>query len=175
MPVHSFNAVCRSDAKILILGTMPGIASLSENAYYAHPRNAFWPIIIAWKTQEAASYESVQHYSYKARLQLLKQAGIALWDVLSECERQGSLDSAIQKDTAEPNDFSQFFSQYSSIQRVLFNGKTAEHLYLKRVLNTQKVALPRQAYYCLPSTSPAMASLNLNQKANRWHQALQLQ
>lgn len=81
-----FNPITNQSAKILILGSMPGVKSLEANEYYAHPRNAFWPIMNAIFGFDAA-------LPYTQRIAALKAANVALWDVLQQCERTGSLDS----------------------------------------------------------------------------------
>jgi len=95
--VTSFPPIAKPSASILILGSMPGIASLEATQYYAHPRNAFWPIM-------ADLYGFEVTLPYPARIEALKAANVALWDVLQQCERQGSLDSAIKKASRIPND-----------------------------------------------------------------------
>ena len=99
--VRSFPPIESAAARVLILGTMPGIVSLRENQYYAHPQNAFWRIAGAILGFDAAS-------PYAVRVALLRAAGIAVWDVLKSCTRQGSLDSDIVHATAVPNDLPAF-------------------------------------------------------------------
>lgn len=137
---------------------MPGVASLDANEYYAHPRNAFWPIM--------CQLFDVVAEDYPAKAQLIKQQQIALWDVLMQCRREGSLDAAIEPDSIKCNNFVSFLADYPSIDRVIFNGKTAHRLFVKQVLpdiDKHKLQL------CIaPSTSPAMASLTLTQKKEKW-------
>jgi TDG/mug DNA glycosylase family protein len=146
----------------MILGTMPSAASLEESFYYAHPRNAFWPILSDYFKQPI---ETVNQ-----KIALCKQSGILLWDVLSSCERQGSLDSAIKQ--PEANDFEALFKNYPNLKVVLFNGKAAQNLFEKQVMKKQK--LPDDLiFFSLPSTSPANAQLTFENKRVLWHETLE--
>lgn len=148
-------------AKLLILGTMPSVESLNQSFYYAHPRNAFWPILSALLGQKLITVEQ--------KVDALKSAGILLWDVLASCERSGSLDSAIQKPLA--NDFTWIFKQHPHIKVIVFNGKTAETLFRRHVLGEQN--LPTDlTLLTLPSTSPANARLTLEDKRLLWQEKL---
>ena len=94
--VQSFPPVVSRNSKVLILGSMPGEVSLKAEQYYAHPRNAFWPIM-------GELFGAGPSLPYQERLVALDNAGIALWDSLRACTRPGSLDSAIRDE--EANDF----------------------------------------------------------------------
>lgn len=157
----AFLPVARADARLLILGSMPGEASLREQQYYAHPRNAFWLIL------EGLLGISRQA-SYAARCEALMEHRIALWDVIAACERVGSLDQSIRAESVRVNDFATFYAAMPALQRVIFNGTTAEREYRRRVLPT--LPSPAQALRCdrLPSTSPAHASLRFEQKLSAW-------
>ncbi|MBV7482712.1 DNA-deoxyinosine glycosylase [Bordetella sp. BOR01] len=151
-------------ARILVLGSMPGVASLRRQQYYAHPRNAFWPIAAAVFGFDAGA-------GYAERVAALAAAGVALWDVLQACDRAGSLDADIDEATAEPNDFDAFFRAHPGIARVYFNGAKAAALYRRRVL-PRLVDGGRLQYLDLPSTSPAHAAMSLQDKSAAWQRAL---
>jgi hypoxanthine-DNA glycosylase len=156
-PVYCLPPIEDANARILILGSMPGRESLRAGQYYAHPRNAFWRIM-------GELTGSRPEMNYDARTQILKSAGIALWDVLAACKRHSSLDSDIS--SMVPNDFQSFFQSHPHITRVFFNGSMAEKCYQKSVL---PVLTPRNLHYLrLPSTSPAHASLSYDQKLCAW-------
>jgi hypoxanthine-DNA glycosylase len=160
--VSSFAPIGNEQAKILILGSMPSDASIQEQEYYAHQRNAFWPILISLFNSNS------DQYNYTQRKNMLIKNNIALWDVLQSCYRKGSLDTAIQMDTVIVNDFFQFFSKHTEIKKVCFNGAKAEDVYLKYVLPTVKQQFGYLEYVRLPSTSPAHAAMTLRQKTDAW-------
>ncbi len=109
---------------------------------------------------------------YPERADLLVQHRIALWDVMMHCERPGSLDSAISEASIETNPFHSFFKSHPKIRAILFNGSKAETTYRKRVLPTLPPRYTQLKMVRLPSTSPAMASLNRQQKLEQWRMAL---
>lgn len=156
-----FPYVARPDARVLILGSMPSIASLEATQYYAHPRNAFWPIM-----GELLGFDAA--LSYEQRLEQFREHGIALWDVVHRCRRPGSLDSSIETDSVEANDFTGFFAAHPQIKAIFFNGGTAETLFKRMVLpllSEPLLGLPMQR---LPSTSPAHAARSFDQKLTVW-------
>jgi double-stranded uracil-DNA glycosylase len=159
--IHSFPPIAARTARVLILGTMPSKASLRACQYYAHPQNLFWRIVGGLLGFDPAS-------PYQTRTALVQTAGIAIWDVLKSCTRMSSLDSDIEGSSAVPNDFAAFFVEHPHIQRICFNGATAEALYMKRV-RPRLAAHPDIQYVRLPSTSPANASLALSEKVRAWH------
>jgi len=161
--VQSFPPVASVGARVLILGSMPGVASLAARQYYAHPRNAFWPIVARVLGIEAG-------LPYGDRLQVLGKLGIALWDVLQGCERDGSLDSDIAPASRQLNDFAGFFAQHRRIAAVLCNGTTAHGLFVRHVLPT--FSAPSWIVHRLPSTSPAHAARSLAQKTAAWRRVL---
>lgn len=153
---RGFPPIAAPDARVLILGTLPGQASLTARQYYAHPRNAFWPILgtIAGFAPDAP---------YEARVAALVRARIAVWDVCEAAVRPGSLDSAIAADSVKPNDFATFFAHHRHVARVCFNGGTAARLYRRHALPDRGIE-----FVVLPSTSPAHAAMNLAAKRRRW-------
>lgn len=158
--IRSFPAIARTDARILILGSIPGRESLRRQRYYAHPRNAFWPIV--------CQLFSIQDEDYDSRTAQLSEAGVALWDVLQACFRSTSLDSDIDNRTILTNDFNTFFPGHPAIHRVFFNGAKAESVYLKQVLPQLQGAAAELPLQRLPSTSPAHAAMSLEQKLDAW-------
>lgn len=151
MPLcSSFLPAVRSDSEVLILGSMPGIRSLTEQQYYAHPQNRFWPTIATLLNKGTVPE------AYEDKLALLLNHRIALWDVLKFCHREGSLDSAITAESA--NDFHAFLSRHSRIHRICFNGGKACAAYKKHI---GWIFSDRISYIQLPSTSPANAKWRL--------------
>jgi len=175
MSVQSFNAVCDASTRTLVLGTMPGVASINAAEYYAHKRNAFWPIMLGIINDKPASYQLPDQFDYETRIAQLLGYGIGLWDVLAQCDRDGSLDSAIVSDSIVVNDFVTLFEQFPQISTVAFNGKTAQKLFNRHALPEiveRSIATETKRWLSLPSTSPAMASLNLAQKYDVWQVSL---
>ena len=158
---YGFPPIIGKNPQILILGSMPGIKSLEEQQYYAHPRNAFWPIM-------SALFAIDLNLNYQQRCEGLSRQGVAVWDVLKSCQRQGSLDSAIEKDTIEINDFNQLLTDHTSIKHIYFNGGAAEQLFKRYVLKTLSNSQLNITMMKLPSTSPAHASKTFEQKYNEW-------
>ncbi|MBT8144332.1 MAG: DNA-deoxyinosine glycosylase [Gammaproteobacteria bacterium] len=161
--IESFAAVARVDARVLVLGSMPGERSLRDNEYYAHPRNRFWDIM----AQLVGIDRSVP---YHERIAGLSDCGIALWDVLSRCQRSGSLDSAIRE--PQVNDFRAFLHDHPSIQAVFFNGGKAESLWQRLVIPRVPATLLPAHQVRLPSTSPAYAAMSFEDKLAAWQQLL---
>ncbi len=155
-----FPPISKSNATILILGSMPGQKSLQEQQYYAHSRNSFWPVIYQlFNVDKGLNYEQC--------IQLLHDHKIALWDVLKSCYREGSLDSDIDHSTIEANDFNKFLHTHKKIKHIFFNGGKAEQLFKKEVLKNIEQSKNLQ-YHKLPSTSPAHAAKSFEQKLQEW-------
>jgi hypoxanthine-DNA glycosylase len=158
---RGFPPIAALDARVLILGSLPGQASLAAQQYYAQPQNAFWRIM-------GELFGAGPGVPYAARAERLRASGIALWDVCSEAVRPGSLDAAIDLATVVTNDFVRFFGKHPRIAHVCVNGGTAHRLYLRRVQPGLPEPLSSLPLHLLPSTSPAHASLRFAQKLERW-------
>ena len=162
--VQSFAPVIGRDPRILILGSMPGVASLEAVQYYAHPRNAFWPIMAALFGIDVDS-------DYDTRIEQISNKPLALWDTLKGCERPGSLDSNIRRESVEVNDIPGLLEEHSSIVAVACNGATSANYFRKLVLPR----MPDPARIDLlkmPSTSPANAGMRFAQKLDAWRRLL---
>ncbi len=165
MQIQSFPPIGRADAQILILGSMPGVASLEAGQYYAHPRNVFWRIM-------GELLGAGPELDYAVRVERVMARRIAVWDVLKSCVRWGSLDSSIETDSIVPNDFAAFFDAHANIARVYFNGGTAERVFRRYVWAGLGPRVERIAFARLPSTSPAHAGRSFEQKLDAWRAAI---
>lgn len=158
---RSFPPLARSGARILVLGSLPGDASLAQNQYYAFPQNSFWKI-----TGTLCGFSPDAPYA--ARAEALTRAGIALWDVVSAGTRPGSLDSAIRD--VEPNDVARLLDDFPAIRKICCNGGTAFRLlkkYFPELFRRTDLEIIQ-----LPSTSPAAARFSFEEKLARWRTAL---
>lgn len=153
--------VVASDCRVLILGSMPGAASLQAARYYAHPRNRFWPLMAALADVPAEA-------TYGERLVALQRAGIGLWDVIGECRRSGSLDSAIVRGSERANALVPLIVSLGQLRVIAFNGATAASLFCRHV--EPQLAELRQPVQriALPSTSPAHAAMGLEALREAW-------
>lgn len=161
--VRSFDPIADRNAEILILGSMPGRASLAAGQYYAHAQNVFWRIVLDLLEIDARS-------PYQSRVEALKSARIAVWDVLQSCVRKGSLDTMIEKETEVANDFKTFFRTHRRITRVFFNGAKAEASFRRHIF--RELDRGPAIFVRLPSTSPANASLSFARKLGAWRAIL---
>ena len=143
-------------AKVLVLGTLPSEESLRRREYYAHPSNAFWPIM-------EAIFGIPATLPYQERSRRLAGAGVAVWDVCAAAHRPGSLDASIRRGSEDPNDFASFLTQHSQLKLICFNGAKAAELFRKRV----KLDTPIRVCE-LPSTSPANAKMRRAEKIKAW-------
>ena len=156
MICRSFDPVYAPGARVLIVGSMPSVKSLADAQYYAHPRNAFWPILFeVFGTEWTDDYE--------AKKELIRYNGLVLWDVAGVCEREGSLDSNMRD--IQFNDFASLYASCPDIHTVLCNGSAAHSLFVKSgFAGGRKVVR-------LPSTSPAY-TMAYAKKLEAWRAAL---
>ncbi|WP_448670761.1 DNA-deoxyinosine glycosylase [Pseudoxanthomonas mexicana] len=153
--------VVASDCRVLILGSMPGAASLQAARYCAHPRNRFWPLMAALADVPAEA-------SYGERLVALQRGGIGLWDVIGECRRAGSLDSAIVRGSERANALVPLIVSLGQLRVIAFNGATAASLFRRHVEpHLPELRRPVQRI-ALPSTSPAHAAMGLEALREAW-------
>lgn len=163
--VRSFEPIIGQRPRILILGSMPGLASLEAVQYYAHPRNAFWRIM-----QEL--FDIDHRASYTWRVSQLSRQPVILWDTLQACYRHGSLDSNIDADSARANDFPRLLRRYPEIKAILFNGASSEK-YFKKLVLPQLCCDHDIELLRMPSTSPANAGMSFEQKLSAWQRLLE--
>jgi len=158
-----FPPLARRDARILILGSLPGQMSLRLNQYYGQPRNAFWRIM-------AATFSFPPDLPYSDRVAALQSHHIAAWDVCASAFRPGSLDSNLSDIVI--NDFHVFFKTHKAIRLICFNGQTSEKLYRRNALPTLPRPFAEIPTRQLPSTSPAHAGMTFARKLAQWGPAL---
>tara|TARA_R110000868_G_scaffold82057_2_gene231907 strand:+ start:402 stop:875 length:474 start_codon:yes stop_codon:yes gene_type:complete len=152
--ITSFSPFINSETEILVLGTMPGIASLEKQEYYAHPRNHFWKLMYTLLDRLPISVV------FENKIKLLQANKIGLWDVLENCERKGSLDIHIKNQ--KENDFEALFKKYPKITKIIFNGKESHKYFLKKFGQIKGIT-----YYVMPSTSPAN-TMSFEKKLTIW-------
>ncbi len=157
--ISSFPPIIALQPKILILGTMPSVTSLQDSEYYAHPGNTFWRIMSAIEGVDCPT-------DYEKKKQLIRNMGLALWDVCHTCIRPGSADSAISNE--EPNQIKELLAAHPSIHTILFNGKTAEKLFYRHLKKIEGINM-----FAMPSTSPAY-TLSFEKKLETWKSKLQI-
>ncbi len=156
-PLHGFDPVISPEIHTLILGSFPGRESLARSQYYGHPRNQFWRLLSAIFAEDFVSLD------YQARLSLLLAHRVGLWDVITMCEREGSLDARIKN--AVPNDFMRLKSECPLLKTICFNGKVAG-AYAPRLSAAGYQTIQ------LPSSSPAYASRSFEDKLASWRQII---
>ena len=157
MLCRSFEPVYSPQAKVLIVGSMPSVKSLEAAQYYAHPRNAFWPILF-----EVFGGTMTQDYAQKKALIVSNR--LALWDAAESCEREGSLDSGMRG--VVYNDFDALYARCPGIHTVLCNGTAAHSLLIRSGAGEGRRVLR------LPSTSPAY-TMPYQKKLEAWKAALE--
>lgn len=165
-----FAPVVGKHARVLILGSMPSVASLALGRYYGHPRNRFWPLMAALFP---VSGEDLLADDFDRRYKALTENGIALWDTIGRCRREGSLDSAIRDWI--PNDIEGLLERYPQIDTILLNGRKSEAVWKKS--DAQKILgkYPGLKVVTLPSTSPANAAMTLQKLVPLWRGAMGLE
>jgi hypoxanthine-DNA glycosylase len=152
--ITSFAPIVNSETKILILGTIPGVASLAKQEYYGHPRNHFWTIL--FQLLNTTPVPGV----FEEKVKTLQNHKIGLWDVLKNCQRQGSLDIHIKNPLV--NDFEGLLKQFPTINKIVFNGKESHKYFFKKFGQIQGIT-----YYVMPSTSPAN-TMSFEKKLEIW-------
>jgi hypoxanthine-DNA glycosylase len=149
----SFPPAAAPDARLLIVGSLPGQRSLAEQRYYAHPQNQFWRLL------SPVVGRPLPTLAYEARLRVLQGRGIALWDVVATARRMGSADAAIRD--AEPNDLAALVRSLPDLRAVAFNGGMAAKIG-RPLLAAEAVTLVD-----LPSSSP-LHTVGLPAKQAAW-------
>ena len=158
MHAACFPPVVDPHTRLLLLGSLPGRASLAAGRYYAHPRNLFWRLAGDALGVDLAALD------YEARLATLGAHGIGLWDVIADATRPGSLDAAIR--AANANDLAALCRTLPALAAVAFNGATAARIGRARLAGL--AGLTNLALIDLPSSSPAYAALPYAAKRDRW-------
>ena len=153
----SFKPSIDKNSRVLILGSMPGVKSLEEQQYYAHPKNRFWKIM-GTICGEPMLYE----FAYNLKLKILLNNNIALWDTLKSCNRKGSLDSDIQNETL--NDIRRLLKKYPNIKIICLNGNKSYSVFKKYFSDL----FDMYSCYKMPSTSPANAGYGLDKLMDEW-------
>jgi hypoxanthine-DNA glycosylase len=159
--VCSFPPIAARDARVLVLGTMPSIASLAKRQYYGHPQNSFWPIM-------GRLFGAGPDVPYEERKRVLTNHCVAVWDVLRECYREGSLDAAIHVESESPNDLPVFLRRHRHVHTIFFNGQKAETAFRRHALPGVDKLDRKFRLVRLPSTSPAHAGRTFAQKLAAW-------
>src|SRR5574344_1384575 len=154
---ESFLPSVNKESKVLILGSMPGVKSLEEKQYYAHPQNRFWKLMGLF-----CKCDNLHDLKYDEKLKILLKNNFALWDVIKSCNRVGCLDSKITGEV--PNEIAKLLKEYKNITVICLNGNKSYSAFKKhfpRILEKYKC-------YKMPSTSPANARYNLEKLYNEW-------
>jgi hypoxanthine-DNA glycosylase len=156
-----FPAQVSPQCRVLVLGSMPGVASLQAAQYYAHPRNRFWPLMQLLCEVDAT-------LAYPARIAALNAAGVGLWDVIGRCERRGSLDASIVRGSDVPNALPALIAGLSGLRAIACNGGTAYQLFMARIAPALSATGGAPVVWSLPSTSPANAAWSLPRLQAAW-------
>jgi len=156
-----FPAQVSPQCRVLVLGSMPGVASLQAAQYYAHPRNRFWPLMQLLCEVDAT-------LAYPARIAALNAAGVGLWDVIGRCERRGSLDASIVRGSDVPNALPALIARLPGLRAIACNGGTAYQLFVARIAPALSATGGAPVVWSLPSTSPANAAWSLPRLQAAW-------
>lgn len=161
--LHGLPPLVSPDTRLLVLGSFPGVRSLAQQQYYGHPQNHFWKILSAlWN-------EDLVALPYAARCCVAQNHGLGLWDVYAQCERAGSLDSAIRNPAV--NDFAALQVLCPQLRAITHNGaESFKHMpQVAASLGDQSGVV----FYRLPSTSPANASWSFDRKLAAWREVFE--
>ena len=148
---NSFKPSINNNSRVLILGSMPGVKSLEEQQYYAHPQNRFWKVMAS-----ICNEPKLHEFDYDSKLKTLLKNNIALWDTIKSCKRDGSLDSDIQNES--PNDIRKLLKKYPNIKAICLNGNKSYSAFKKYFPDL----LDKYNCHKMPSTSPANAKYGLD-------------
>ena len=160
--VESFPPQVAPDCVVLILGTVPSVRSLELRQSYGHKHNLFWPFM-------GELFDAGPELAYAERIARLQRHGVGIWDVLERCERRGSLDSAIIRDSEVANDIPALLATHPAIRVIALNGGKAQQSFRRHVVPRLDAGLrARITQLDLPSTSPANASIPRARKLERW-------
>lgn len=151
----AFPPVVAANTRVLILGSLPGDASLAAGRYYAHPRNRFWHLAGA-----VIGREELPELAYEARLDALLSAGVGLWDTIASAHRPGSLDTAIRDADAAP--LPELVATLPALHAVAFNGARSAAIGRRSLAGTSLELID------LPSSSPAHAAMPFAVKRSLW-------
>lgn len=157
--LHGLPAVVAPHTRLLLLGSFPSVASLAKQQYYAHPGNHFWPLLSALFDTD------LRALPYAQRLDVVRERGLGIWDVYAACEREGSLDSAIE--AARPNDLAGLVATLPQLRAIAHNGGESA-----RVMRLTGALAPH--CHRLPSSSAANASWRFERKLAAWREVFQL-
>jgi double-stranded uracil-DNA glycosylase len=157
---NGFAPISDGNAKVLILGTLPGQASLLKNEYYGQPQNAFWRIM-------GELFEAGPELPYEERKRRIVARHVSVWDVCAAAHRPGSLDASIARDSVVANDIAGFLDSHPAITLICFNGAKAAALY-RTLVQPRLPQTEALRHETLPSTSPANAAVPYLEKVRRW-------
>lgn len=150
---HEFEPVYDEKSRILILGSFPSVKSREQQFYYGHPQNRFWKVMASVLVTDIPQ-------TVEQKKKMLLDHGIAVWDVIAECEIIGSSDSSIRN--VVPTDLRRVLDS-AQIRQIYANGNTAKRLYER----FQREICDREIIG-LPSTSPANAAYSLERLIAQW-------